>query len=197
MQENTRSTETVAAIAAATVSNVTANIGSRFAATRSGTTAVIGGQPANLGPVPSSAFVAGRPHHDEDPFREHSPVSRERTLDFEDVLRSSAFEIALNAAEDEGQGAGMAPQWTIWGRGDFQFFESMPERGSTYDGRLNAGYLGIDGRTSDQWLFGLAASLTNTVADYGLGGRQQPRRSAGGHDYGTSSVPSVFARRYA
>ena len=162
-------TETVEAVTAATAANIAANIGTRFAAARSGSTVVVGGQPVNFGSGSSSAFISAAAERDRDPFDEFSSASHGRSLGVDDLLRSSAFEISLNAADDEAQGAGMAPQWTIWGRGDLQFFESLPERGSTYDGSLKAGYLGIDGRSSDQWLFGLAASLTNTEADYGLG----------------------------
>ena len=162
-------TETVEAVTAAAAANIAANIGTRFAAARSGSTVVVGGQPVNFGSGSSSAFISAAAERDRDPFDEFSSASHGRSVGVDDLLRSSAFEISLNAADDEAQGAGMAPQWTIWGRGDLQFFESLPERGSTYDGGLKAGYLGIDGRSSDQWLFGLAASFTNTEADYGLG----------------------------
>ena len=168
-QEKEAVSETVRAVTAATAANIAANIGTRFAAARSGSTVVVGGQPVNFGPVSSSAFISAAAERDRGPFDEFSSASHGRSVGVDDLLRSSAFEISLNAADDEAQGAGMAPQWTIWGRGDLQFFESLPERGSTYDGSLKAGYLGIDGRSSDQWLFGLAASLTNTEADYGLG----------------------------
>ena len=162
-------TETVEAVTAAAAANIAANIGTRFAAARSGSTVVVGGQPVNFGSGSSSAFISAAAERDRDPFDEFSSASHGRSLGVDELLRSSAFEISLNAADDEAQGAAMAPQWTIWGRGDLQFFESLPERGSTYDGGLKAGYLGIDGRSSDQWLFGLAASFTNTEADYGLG----------------------------
>ena len=162
-------TETVEAVTAATAANIAANIGTRFAAARSGSTVVVGGQPANIGPVSSSAFISAAAERDRGPVDEFSSASHGRSVGVDDLLRSSAFEISLNAADDEAQGAGMAPQWTIWGRGDLQFFKSLPERGSTYDGSLKAGYLGVDARSSAQWLFGFAASLTNTEADYGLG----------------------------
>ena len=168
-EEQAAVTETVQAVTAATAANIAANIGTRFAAARSGSTVVVGGQPVNFGSGSSSAFISAAAERDRDPFDEFSSASHGRSLGVDDLLRSSAFEISLNAADDEAQGAAMAPQWTIWGRGDLQFFESLPERGSTYDGSLKAGYLGIDGRSSDQWLFGLAASFTNTEADYGLG----------------------------
>ena len=162
--------ETVAAVTAATAANIAANIGTRFAAARSGGTVVVGGQPVSLRPVPESAFNPLAPERDlDDPFSGFSPVARGRSLGLDDVLRSSAFEIALNAADDAMDGAAMGPQWTFWGRGDLQFFESLPERGSTYDGSLAAAYLGVDARTSAEWLFGVAASLTKTEADYGLG----------------------------
>ena len=169
IEEQAAIEETVKAVTAATAANIAANIGTRFAAARSGSTVVVGGQPVKFGSVPNSTFISAATDRDEYPFDAYSPVSHSRSLGVDELLRSSAFEISLNAADDEAQGAAMAPQWTIWGRGDLQFFESLPERGSTYDGSLKAGYLGIDGRSSDQWLFGLAASLTNTEADYGLG----------------------------
>ena len=161
--------ETVQAVTAAMAANIAANIGTRFAAARSGSAVVVGGQTVNLGALPATAFHPIDTDRDHDPFAEDDDVSHSRSLGFDELLRISAFEISLNAADDEAQGAAMAPQWTIWGRGDLQYFQSLPERGSTYDGGLKAGYLGIDGRSSDQWLFGLAASLTNTEADYGLG----------------------------
>ena len=169
IEEQAAIEKTVEAVTAATAANIAANIGTRFAAARSGSTVVVGGQPVKFGSVPNSTFISAATDRDEDPFDAYSPVSHSRSLGVDELLRSSAFEISLNAADDESQGAAMAPQWTIWGRGDIQFFESLPERGSTYDGSLKAGYLGIDGRSSDQWLFGLAASFTNTEADYGLG----------------------------
>ena len=169
IEEQAAIEKTVEAVTAATAANIAANIGTRFAAARSGSTVVVGGQPVKFGSVPNSTFISAATDRDEDPFDAYSPVSHSRSLGVDELLRSSAFEISLNAADDEAQGAAMAPQWTIWGRGDIQYFQSLPERGSTYDGSLKAGYLGIDGRSNDQWLFGLAASLTNTEADYGLG----------------------------
>ena len=162
-------TETVQAVAAATAANIAANIGTRFSASRSGSTVVVGGQALTGGPVPASAFNPIVTSRHQDPFREDDDFSRARSLDFDDLLRTSTFEVSLNAADEEAQGGGMAPQWTVWGRGDFQRFASKPERGSTFDGDLKSGYLGVDARRDDRWLFGMAASVTRTESDYGLG----------------------------
>ena len=158
------------AVAAATAANIAANIGTRFSASGSGGTVVVGGQAVTDGPVPASAFdpnVTSR--HQDDPFAEDDDLGHGRSLDFDDLLRTSTFEVSLNAADEEAQGGGMAPQWTVWGRGDFQHFASKPERGSTFDGDLKSAYLGVDARRDDRWLFGIAASVTRTESDYGLG----------------------------
>ena len=159
--------ETVQAVTAATAANIASNIGTRFSAARSGSTVVVGGQTANLGFAPAAALHPI--DTDRDPFAEDDDFSHSRSLGFDELLRTSAFEISLNAAEDEGQGGSGAAQWTIWGRGDLQYFQSLPERGSTFDGNLKAGYLGVDARVDERWLVGMATSVTQTEADYGLG----------------------------
>ena len=168
-EEQAAVTETVQAVTAATAANIAANIGTRFAAARSGTTVVVGGQPVSFGPVSELAYIPSAAERELDPFAEPFSAGHGRSLGVDEVLRSSAFEMSLNATDEESQGGVMSPQWTIWGRGDLQYFESLPERGSTYEGSLRAGYLGMDARAGDRWLFGLAASLTNTEADYALG----------------------------
>ena len=62
-----------------------------------------------------------------------------------------------------------AETWTFWGRGDLQYFSSQPSRGSSYDGDLRAGYLGLDTQVDDQWLAGVAVSQAKAEADYALG----------------------------
>ena len=182
--------DTVKAVTAAMAANITANIGTRFSATRSGGNMVgVGGRTLNLGsaPTPSSRPVTiGR---DWNLFAEPDHVDDRWDIGLDDLLRSSAFELSLSAAEDGVQNGGVSPQWTVWGRGDLQFFESQPERGATYDGDLKAGYLGIDARLGDRWLAGLATSLTRAEADYdpgddsaGGGGRLETRIT-GVHPY--------------
>ena len=89
---------------------------------------------------------------------------KSRTLGLDDLLRSSGFQVVFGAAE--GTDAYMATQWTLWGRGDLQFFSSEPDQGAGYDGDLQAGYLGFDMQLADQWLAGVAVSHTAAEADY-------------------------------
>ena len=171
-EEKEAVTETVRAVTAATASNIASNIGTRFAAARSGGTAVVvSGQKVNLGHVPSAADLAtGANYRYRGLFEDDAPFDHERSLDANELLGSSAFEIALNAAPDGSPVIDPASvQWTVWGRGDLQFFSRTPDRGEFYDGDLKAGYLGVDGRTDGRWLLGLATSVTRTGADYGLG----------------------------
>ena len=162
-------TDTLQAVAAATAANITANIGTRFAAARGGSAVVIGGQEVNFGPVPTEASLSTATNPYLTPFTERTHLVHGRSFGFDELLRLSAFEIALSAAGDEAHSGIQAPQWTVWGRGDLQYFESLPERGATYDGDLKAGYLGVDARLGDRWLAGLATSLTRAEADYDPG----------------------------
>ena len=152
-------TGTVAAVAAATVSNVTANIGSRFAAARSGTGAVVGGVPVSFAQVPEAPCSGYAFHADS----RAEPEDATRTLD--GAIHTSTFQIALGAARRR-RPPGRAPQWTLWGRGDLQFFSSDSGDRAGYDGDLKAGYLGADMRLGDRWLAGAALSRTGAQADY-------------------------------
>ena len=136
-------TQVVADVAAVALSNVTANIGARFSAP-TGSTGIALASSSTFGKklAPSSLLAAADFHGDLDSTLEGIPDSRAQTLDLNDLLRSGAFQIALGASEEGTPEAGMGgttPQWTVWDRGDLQFFESKPERGSTYDGDLKAG----------------------------------------------------------
>ena len=173
-EEKKAVTQVVSDVAAVTLSNVTANIGTRFSAP-TGSTGIALAPSGTFGkkPASSSVLAAADVHGISEFPLESLPDSRARTLALDDLLRSGAFQIALGASEEGTPEAGMGgttPQWTVWGRGDLQFFESKPERGETYDGDLKAGYLGVDARLDDQWLAGLAVSRARTEADYGLAG---------------------------
>ena len=162
-------TETVKAVAAATAANVAANIGTRFAAARSGGAVVVGGQSVSFGSARNLPLLPAT-DRDADPFADLGRRGEQtRDLTFTDLLQSSAFEIPLNAAEDGAPGGDGAPRWTAWGRGDFQSFASSPDRGSSYDGDLKAGYLGVEAWLGERWLAGVAGSRTRVEADYGLG----------------------------
>ena len=164
-------TETVEAVTAAAAANITANIGTRFSATpSSGSVVVVGGRTLNLGSSPTSSEFQIATGRNWDSLANPNRVDETWSLGTDDLLRSNAFEISLNAAEDGVEMDAESAQWTVWGRGDLQFFESQPERGATYDGDLRAGYLGIDARLDDRWLAGLAVSRTSAEADYDTGG---------------------------
>ena len=162
---------TVAAVAAATVSNVTSNIGARFSAPTGGATLSFAGTPVAFGPTGSKSLESVTlPSGFGDPDGDRRQA-RHGTMTGGDLLRSGSFEIALGASQ--GGKAPMADasnRLTVWGRGDFQLFESGGGRKSGYDGNLLAGYLGGDLAMDGGWLFGLAVSRIVAEADYTLGG---------------------------
>ena len=164
-------TDTVEAVTAATAANIAANIGTRFSATRSGgSVVVVRGRTLDLGAGRTSSELPGAIGRGWDSLAQPGRAGETWSPGIDELLRSSAFELSLNAAEDGMETDAGAAQWTVWGRGDLQLFESRPDRGSTYDGDLKAGYLGIDARLDDRWLAGVAVSTTSAEADYDTGG---------------------------
>ena len=172
--------ETVAAVAEATVSNVTSNIGARFSAPSTGSFSAPGtggvlvrlaGMPVVLGSddrnYPGSVSLADR----VDAFGGDPWQPRQRSMSVDELLRTSSFEVTLGAAEGEsGDAPGAGSRITVWGRGDLQFFESGGSRKSGYDGHLVAGYLGADIAMDGGWLAGVAVSRIAAEADYTLAG---------------------------
>ena len=164
--------ETVAAVAATTVSNVTSNIGARFSAPGMGGVSVrLASMPVVLGSddrnYPGSISLADR----LDAFGGDPWQPRQRTMSVDELLRTSSFEVTLGAAEGEsGDAPGAGSRITVWGRGDLQFFESGGGRKSGYDGHLVAGYLGADIAMDGGWLAGVAVSRIAAEADYTLAG---------------------------
>ena len=161
---------TVAGVAAAAVSNVSSNIGARFSAPSGGTSVSLAGT--------SVALRSGSPNQSKwtsfsdrlDSFGDGPRQSWQRTMSGSELLRSSSFEIALGAAEgNKGNAADVGRQFTVWGRGDFQVFESGGDQKSGYDGDMVAGYLGADFTTDGSWLVGVAVSRIAAEADYTLG----------------------------
>ena len=176
--------ETLKAVAAGAVSNVTANIGARFSVARGGGTVLtLAGRSVSPEAAPSMLGWADRyPHPSwfaENRVEGHSPGRSGREL-----LGTSAFHVSLGASEKGTQGAG-SPQWTVWGRGDVLFFDSDSGNGERYDGDLFAGYLGVDVWLNEHWLAGVAASQTGVAANYGLqgGGGKLKLTMTGAHPY--------------
>lgn len=162
--------ETLQAVTAGSLSNVTTNIGARFSAARGGGAALtLAGEPVVAGTARDAlaAFEQNPKSSVRTPVA--GDTSWSRGVDADDLLHTSAFELSLNAAEDGSVGLGLS-HWTLWGRGDFLVFDNDPSAGAGYDGDLRAGYLGLDAWVNGQWLVGVAASRTQVDADYRLDG---------------------------
>ena len=149
-QERQAQEQVVIGVASNTVSSVISNLSARFSPASSGTSFSVGGQPVKLDDVYGSDSW--------------NPDRDGATLRVDEILRSTSFQIVFGAAE--GTQARAPMQWTLWGRGDLQRFGSEPDRGSSYDSTLAAGYLGLDLRVDDRWLAGVAVSRTRSNADY-------------------------------
>ena len=162
--------ETVAAVAAATVSNVTSNIGARFSAPTGGATVNLAGTPVAFGPASSKSSGSVWLPDRFDVRTGDTWQARHSTMTVSDFLPSTSFEIALGAsAGDKDLPIDASNRLTVWGRGDFQIFKSGGGRKSGYDGDLLAGYLGADLAMDGGWLVGLAISRIAAKADYTLG----------------------------
>lgn len=159
---------TVAGVAAAAVSNVSSNIGARFSAPSGGASVSLAGTPVAFGSAARNRSVWTFADRVEPPD-EDSRQSWKRTMSGSELLRSSTFQIALGAAEgNNGSAADVGRQFTLWGRGDFQVFESGGGQKSGYDGDMVAGYLGADITTDGSWLVGMAVSRIAAEANYTL-----------------------------
>ena len=159
--------ETVEAIVSSTLSNVTTNIGTRFSAARGGTAVTVAGLPVALEDS-VSALAAFNDRSDPALHGEYGDDFRSQHLTLDRLLQTSAFQVSLAAADADSQGAGSGPSLTVWGRVDSMFFDKESDDPNRYDGKLNAGYLGIDTWLDDRWLLGVAASVTKVDAGYGL-----------------------------
>ena len=158
--------QTVKAVVASTVSNVSTNIGARFSAARTGGTKVtLGGWQL---PVLTGGGV--NPGLDEPGGWQERPnpiAHRSWTASGEQLFRNSDFEISLGASDN---GSNNVQGWsggTLWGRGDLLFFEKASNDDERYEANLQAGYLGFDTWLDDSWLMGIAVSKTRAEADYG------------------------------
>ena len=185
--------DTVEAVTAATAANITANIGTRFSATpSSGSTVVVGGRTFSLGSGPTSSEFQEATGRKWDSLAKPGRLDETWSPGAGDLLRSSAFEIALKAADDGDEMSAAAAQWTVWGRGDLQFFESRPERGASYDGDLEC-RLSRHRRAARRSL----ARRGGGIEDECGGGlrhgrrRRSGKRKPGGHAGGRASLSAL------
>ena len=170
LTESRAVTDVVKTVVAATAANVAANVSARFSAVRGGSSVVVGGQTTRFGPGSATMPVPLHNGRDREPAMGRGGMDESRDLGLGDLLASSAFEVSLDASDDGTPNGGAAAQWTVWGRGDIQLFEADPERGSKYDGDLQAGYLGVDAWIGERLLAGVAGSVTQADADYSVVG---------------------------
>ena len=160
--------DTIKAVAASAVANVSANIGARFSGSPGGAAPALtlAGVPVDAGVdwwSGEEAFLQRRGALDVWDDTEGRP--RGWSPSTTDLLRGSAFQVTLGAAES---GAGVFSGLTMWGRGDMVRLESDAEKEGSYDGRILAGYLGLDKRVTNQWTLGVAASRIGVSADYAV-----------------------------
>ncbi len=148
----------VASVASTTMSSMTKTIGLRFSSTPSTPRVTLAGRRVNLSPSDAADIAAAdmRTSWNDERAFESTGVNRE------DLLRGTAFELALGGADDGGVSE---TAWTLWGRGDLLQFEGKSE-GSDHDGSLKTGWLGADVRIEERWLAGLAVSRSIGEADY-------------------------------
>ena len=168
-EEKQTVTQTVAAVAATVVSNVTSNIGARLSAPSGVPSLNFAGSSVALEIGTSSDFRSGSRADRFSVLSGDLQQSQQRTMAVSELLRTGSFELVLGATEgnedDVSDGLG---QIAVWGRGDFQLFESGGGQNSSYDGNLRAGYLGADVVMSEGLLAGIAVSKIASKADYSL-----------------------------
>ena len=155
--------DALASVAAQTMAGALDTIGARLNEAVPVTGLALAGRPVPFGGSgvtgPDSAVRSGGAHS--------------RGMESGELLGSSAFSLALGAAEGEpGFDAG-APRWGVWGKGDYGSFEGRADAGARYKGDMRTGWLGADARgtmRSGRWVAGLAVSRGTSETDY-AGGR--------------------------
>ena len=159
--------ETLEAVVASTISNVSTNIGTRFSAARGGTAVTVAGRRIPFAES-ALALAAFGGLSESSWFEGDDRERRGRDMTLSRLLETSSFQVAL-AANDEGpQAAQPLQSLTVWGRVDRMFFDRESGDANRYDGDLSAGYVGLDTWLDDRWLIGAAASVTKVKAGYGL-----------------------------
>ena len=81
-----------------------------------------------------------------------------------DLMRGSSFYYALDDAPQGGMDSGLS--FTIWGAGDWNAFEGAHDPGTSYDGTLTSGYLGVDVSKTASWIAGVAVGRTMGESNY-------------------------------
>ena len=177
--------KTLAAVASRTMASALGHINARFGDAAPSGSLTLAGRPVNLAARDAHATHGAYDNCPLDGFEQDAPGCGgwSRSFGTDDLLHGSAFSLALGAAEESGDPG--TSRWSVWGRGDYGFFEGSP-RGLRYDGKARTGWLGIDARQG-RWVAGLALSHGVSEADYGYDG---------GEDFGRGRLETTLTALY-
>ena len=84
-----------------------------------------------------------------------------------DSIARSRFNLPLGRQVD-GAAPGGTSGWRVWGQGSVGGFDGKPEPGSTIDGEVVGGYLGLDYRPRQDALVGVALAHSRGEVDYAI-----------------------------
>ena len=84
-----------------------------------------------------------------------------------DSIARSRFNLPLSRQVD-GAAPGGTSGWRVWGQGSVGGFDGKPEPGSTIDGEVVGGYLGLDYRPRQDALVGVALAHSRGEVDYAI-----------------------------
>ena len=181
-EQKERVEDTLEAVVTSTISNATANIGTRFSAARGGTAVTVAGHTI---PFAGSALaLAGLDRHSHSGLDNWDGSERRgHEMTLHRLLETSAFQVALAADGDGSQEAQPLGSLTVWGRVDRMNFDKDSNDDNRFDGELLAGYVGLDSWLDDRWLLGVAAAVNKVKAGYGLDDGELRLTMMGVHPY--------------
>ncbi len=159
---------TLAAVGTRTLAGALGNVNARFADAAPGTGVRLAGREVLFGGgVPAVLERACPAERYVRPVYERAAPGGcgAAGITSDELMRASAF--TWTPASADGDGAPGAPQWAVWGRGDFGSFEGRPEAGARYKGETRTGWLGFDMRRGP-WVAGLALAHGRSETDYGF-----------------------------
>ena len=84
-----------------------------------------------------------------------------------DSIARSRFNLPLGRQVD-GAAPGGTSGWRVWGQGSVGGFDGKPEPGSSIDGEVVGGYLGLDYRPRQDALVGVALAHSRGEVDYAI-----------------------------
>ena len=91
----------------------------------------------------------------------HSSSLNVQTVSLWELLSRSEFQMALDERDDSG-----VSNWTLWGRGSYNWFKGSHVDVPVMEGDVFSGYLGLDFRWNRNTLLGIAVSHSRGETDY-------------------------------